>query len=201
MVNNKQFNEVIRRIISNIENDTPKEELIEYFEDIVDSKRYKKRFSIFPTDESASPASYAAVPHRSDSAADIHCTFSHTDKYSSVVSPYYSFTFLYSVRTRFYFSSLRSKFDICSYSSHSIWICAISRPAGHIKLRSNISSRGLYRVTRKWHISTLKLLFVEANNSFNVPRSREQVKRRYFITFPTVLSQYRRVTGKGLGIA
>ena len=30
MVNNKQFNEVIRRIISKIENDTPKEELIEY---------------------------------------------------------------------------------------------------------------------------------------------------------------------------
>jgi hypothetical protein len=28
-----------------------KEELLEYFEDIVDSKKYKKRFSIFPADE------------------------------------------------------------------------------------------------------------------------------------------------------
>ena len=74
--------------------------------------------------------------------------------------------------------SLHSKFDICSFHSHSIWICAtFSLRRAYRVAMQHIEPQAISSDT-KWHISMLKLLFAETNNSFNMPCSGKKIHRR-----------------------
>ena len=66
--------------------------------------------------------------------------------------------------------SLHSKFDICSFHSHSIWICATFLPRRAYRVaKQHIEPQAISSDT-KWHISMLKLLFAKTNNSFNIAK-------------------------------
>ena len=53
--------------------------------------------------------------------------------------------------------SLHSKFDICSFNSHSIWICANFSPRRAYRVAKQHIESQTYRATRQRRISTLSL--------------------------------------------
>ena len=53
----------------------------------------------------------------------------------------------------------------------------------------------------KWHISMLKLLFAETNNSFNMLCMRKHIDALDFVYLIAVFGQSNKVTGEGFGVA
>ena len=70
--------------------------------------------------------------------------------------------------------SLHSKFDICSFHSHSIWICATFLPRRAYRVAKQHIEPQVISSDTKWHISMLKLLFAKTNSSFDCVTSLPQ---------------------------